>query len=134
MVITIKTLISTFSAVNASLLALSKEKFEIAQDDKLPKHFLSQFWNKPIRLMVTCIATLILVNILEIESISIAGSISLLIIFAVVNFVAFKLSKNIDGNRYVSMSAFVLCLIVILALIIEQFKIMNLANLQLAEL
>lgn len=42
-IITIAALISTFSAINASLYGGSRVNFEIAEDDELPHHFLAQF-------------------------------------------------------------------------------------------
>lgn len=121
-IITITALISTFSAINASLLGGSRVNYEIAEDEELPKNFLHQFWGKPIGLMITAVATLILTNILKIESISTAGSIAFILIFGVVNFVAFKLSKDIKGNKKVPLIGFIMCCIAVVALIIEQYS------------
>ena len=121
-IITITALISTFSAINASLLGGSRVNYEIAEDGELPQNFLHQFWKKPVGLLITAICTLILTNILKIESISTAGSIDFILIFGVVNFVAFKLAKNINGNKVVPFTGFILCIIAVVALIIEQYS------------
>jgi len=60
-VITIAALISTFSAINASLYGGSRVNYEIALEDELPKEFNCKLWNQPIGLMVTDNATLVLV-------------------------------------------------------------------------
>ena len=120
-IITNTALISTFSAINASLLGGSRVNYEIAKDHELPKHFLREFWKKPVGLMTTSILTLVLTNILQIESISIAGSLAFLIIFGIVNFVAFKISKDIKAGKTIPLIAFILCIVAIFALVIEQF-------------
>lgn len=121
-IITITALISTFSAINASLLGGSRVNYEIAEDEELPKNFLYQFWAKPIGLMITAVSTLTLTNILKIESISTAGSISFILIFGVVNFVAFKKSEDINGNKVIPLIGFILCGIAVVSLIIEQYS------------
>ena len=121
-VITIAALISTFSAINASLYGGSRVSFEIAEDDELPHQFTGKFWNQPIGLMITAILTLVLVNSLKLESISIAGSIGFLLIFSIVNFVGFKLSAQINGNRFISLSGFLLCIIALSTMIEQQYS------------
>ncbi len=120
-IITVAALISTFSAINASLYGGSKVNYEIAEDDELPHHFLAKLWNQPIGLMITTIATLILVNTLDLESISTAGSVGFLVIFGIVNFVGYKLSDKIKGNKIVPLTGFVLCIIATTILINQQY-------------
>ena len=121
-IITIAALISTFSAINASLYGGSRVNFEIAEDDELPHHFLAQFWNQPIGLLITAISTLILVNTLKLESISTAGSIGFLIIFGIVNYVGYKLSNKIDANKLIPLIGIVLSTIALLILVNQQYK------------
>lgn len=121
-IITIAALISTFSAINASLYGGSRVNFEIAQDDELPHHFLAKFWNQPIGLMITSVATLIVVNVLELESISTAGSVGFLLVFGIVNYVGFKLSKEIDGQKVFPLAGFFLCMIALVILIIQEYQ------------
>lgn len=121
-IITIAALISTFSAINASLYGGSRVNFEIAQDDELPHHFLAKVWNQPIGLMITAIATLILVNTLQLESISTAGSIGFLLIFGIVNLVGFKLSSKTGGNKIIPLIGFILCIIATLVLISQEWQ------------
>ena len=104
-VITIAALISTFSAINATLFGGSKVNYEIAQDDELPHHFLAIFWNQPIGLMITT-----------------AGSVGFLLIFSVVNVVGYKLSKETGSNKIIPLFGFVFCIIAVVILIIQQFK------------
>ncbi|UTD14137.1 APC family permease [Tenacibaculum mesophilum] len=121
-VITIAALISTFSAINASLYGGSKVNYEIAEDDELPHHFLAKFWNQPIGLLITAIATLILVNTLNLESISTAGSVGFILIFGIVNYVGFKLSKETNSNKGISLFGCILCAVALIILIRQQLE------------
>ncbi|NIJ45083.1 amino acid transporter [Wenyingzhuangia heitensis] len=120
-IITIAALISTFSAINASLYGGSKVNYEIAEDDELPKEFTRKLWNQPIGLFITAIATLVLVNTLELESISTAGSVGFLLIFAVVNFTGFKLSKDINGKKSIPLLGAIFCFLAMIALLVQHF-------------
>ena len=120
-IITVAALISTFSAINASLYGGSKVNYEIAQDDELPHHFLAKLWNQPIGLLITAIATLILVNVLQLESISTAGSVGFLLIFAVVNLVGYRLAKETGSNKTIPTIGFVLCMVATVILINQQY-------------
>lgn len=121
-IITIAALISTFSAINASLYGGSKVNYEIAEDDELPHHFLSKFWNQPIGLLITAIATLVLVNTLNLESISTAGSVGFILIFGIVNYVGFKLSKETGSNKVIPFLGCLLCVIALFILIKQQLQ------------
>ncbi|GHC58033.1 APC family permease [Ulvibacter litoralis] len=121
-VITIAALISTFSAINASLYGGSKVNYEIAEDDELPKEFTRSLWNQPIGLLITAITTLILVNNLKLESISTAGSTGFLLIFAIVNYTGFKLSKEINGRKSIPFIGFIFCLVALVALLVQHFS------------
>ena len=120
--ITIAALLSTFSAINASLYGGSRVNYEIAEDDEIPHEFTSQIWNEPVGLFITAVATLILVNTLDLESISTAGSIGFLVVFAAVNYTGFKLSKEISGTKFLSLAGFILCIAALVALVIQQFS------------
>ena len=122
-VITVAALISTFSAINASLYGGSKVNFEIAEDDELPKQFTCLLWGHPVGLLVTTIATIILVNTLKLESISTAGSVGFLLIFSIVNFVGFKLSKETNSNKIIPIIGAVLCFLAMLALLVQHYSV-----------
>lgn len=121
-VITIAALISTFSAINASLYGGSRVSYEIAEDDELPHEFTYQLWNQPIGLMITVIATLVLVNTLKLESIAAAGSIGFLFIFAVVNFVGYRRAAVLGSSRTIAGGGAFLCLIALAALVTHIFQ------------
>lgn len=119
-IITIAALISTFSAINASLYGGSRVSYEIAEDDELPHELTGKIWNQPIGLLITAITTIIITNTLELESISTAGSVGFLLIFGIVNFIAFKLAKEINGNRLISLVGFILSMLALIVLVYQQ--------------
>ncbi len=119
-IITIAALISTFSAINASLYGGSNVSYEIAEDRELPHQLTGKLWGQPIGLMITCIATLILVNVLDLTTISTAGSVGFLLIFSAVNYVGFKLHKTIKGNRFLPFTGFLLCITALIIMISQQ--------------
>ncbi|TYC14165.1 APC family permease [Bizionia gelidisalsuginis] len=120
-IITVAALISTFSAINASLYGGSRVSFEIAEDDELPSEFTRQLWNQPIGLFITAILTLILTNTMHLESISTAGSVGFLLIFAIVNYIAFRFSKQIKANKMIPLLGCLFCSIALVTLIFQQF-------------
>jgi amino acid transporter len=121
-VITIAALISTFSAINATLLGGSRVNYEVARDNELRSFYTHQFHGKPIGLAVITIATLVIANTMNLESISTSGSIGFLLIFASVNLVAIKKAKEINGNKIISTFAFVLTSIALIVLIVQQVQ------------
>ncbi len=121
-IITIAALISTFSAINASLYGGSRVSYEIAEDDELPHELTSKLWNEPIGLLITAVLTLVIANSLNLESISTAGSIGFLIIFGMVNYVGYKLSIDIDGNKTIPLIGIILSFVATITLIIQQYN------------
>jgi len=121
-IITIAALISTFSAINASLLGGSRVSYEIGEDDELPHQFTYQLWNHPIGLLATIIITLLLTNTLNLETISTTGSIGFILIFSIVNLTGFKLSKEISGKKGITLVGFICCIAALLVLVIQQYS------------
>tara|TARA_R110002049_G_scaffold306635_1_gene505444 strand:- start:19009 stop:20283 length:1275 start_codon:yes stop_codon:yes gene_type:complete len=120
-IMTMAALISTFSAINASLYGGSRVSYEIAEDNELPHELTSKLWNQPIGLVITAICTLLMVNLLNIESISTAGSVGFLVVFAIVNYSAFKLSEKIEARKWMPLFGFILCSLSLITLIIKQY-------------
>ncbi len=120
-IITIAALISTFSAINASLYGGSRVSYEISEDDELPHELTGKLWHHPIGLLITAVVTLIITNTLKLESISASGSVGFLLIFACVNFTGFKLSIQINGNKIIPLIGFLLCIVALLILLVQQY-------------
>lgn len=121
-IITIAALISTFSALNASLYGGSRVSFEIAEDDELPHQLTGICWNQPIGLLITFLLTLLVTNTLNLGNLSTAGSIGFLVIFSVVNYTGFKLSNKINGNKFIPLFGFIVCIVALLVLVMQQYE------------
>jgi len=121
-IITIAALISTFSAINASLLGGSRVNYEIGEDDELPHQFTYKLWNHPIGLLLTTIVTLVVTNALNLETISTTGSVGFILIFAMVNLAGLKLSASINGNKIIPLIGFLLCIVALFVLITQQYS------------
>lgn len=121
-IITVAALISTFSAINASLYGGSRVSYEIAEEDELPHELTGKLWNQPVGLMITAVMTLLVANTLNLESISTAGSVGFLLIFAIVNYIGFKLSNEIKGNKIIPFAGFIFCSVALVILIAQQYS------------
>ncbi len=119
-IIGITALISTFSAINSTLYGGSRVSYELGEDDEDPHEFTKIFWNQPVGLLVTTILTLIIANLLNLESISTAGSTGFLFIFALVNFSNFKLARLTQSNKYISLTGAILCIMALVAIIYQE--------------
>ncbi len=121
-IISITALISTFSAINATLFGGSRVNYELATEDELPHEFTKFCWNQPIGLLATSVLTLIIANTMNLESISTSGSAGFLWIFALVNYSNFKLSNKTESNKFISLAGTILCVIALIALLYQQYE------------
>jgi amino acid transporter len=118
LLITVAALLSTSSAINATMYGASRLSYIIARDGELPEALEKRVWHKPIEgLLITTGLTLILANLLDLSSISIVGSAGFLIIFAAVNGANVKLYSETNSLRWLSSLGVVSCLFALLALI-----------------
>lgn len=120
--IAITAMISTFSAINATVLGSSRVSYSIAKDRQLPEFFCRNFWGKPIGLLLTAVLSAALVNSFNLESISTAGSGGFLLIFAVVNYVGYKKSEKLKSKKWLHLIGAVACGLAYIVLIVQQFE------------
>ena len=121
-VITITALISTFSAINATVLGSGRVNYDIAEDNELPKYFCHKFWGKPIGFLITAILSIALVNLFNLQSISTAGSAGFLLIFGIVNYIGYKKHKELESKKWIHLIAGAFCLIAFFTLLIQQYQ------------
>jgi amino acid transporter len=121
-VIAIAAMLSTFSAINATLLGGSRVNYEEAEDKELPREFTRQYWGKPVGLVFISIATLLIANTIDLESISTSGSAGFLLIFGMVNLVAYRKARDIGARRIIALIGAILCLLAFLVLIVQQAR------------
>jgi amino acid transporter len=109
--IAIAALLSTASAINATVYGAARLSYVIAKDGELPSILEKKAWGKPIEgLLITSGVTLVIANLSDLSSMSTMGSAGFLLIFAAVNGANIALAKDTQSNRIVSLMGVVFCL------------------------
>jgi len=121
-IITITAMISTFSAINATVLGSGRVNYDIAEDKELPKYFCHKLWGKPIGFIITALLSIILVNLINLQSISTAGSAGFLLIFSIVNYIGYKKHEILDSNKFIHLFSTILCALAFLTLLTQQYS------------
>ncbi len=116
--IAIAALLSTTSAINATLYGSARLSFIIAKDGELPEALEKPIWHKPLEgLFITSVATLVVANTLDLSSISTIGSAGFLIIFAAVNMANVRLRRQTHAHAWISTIGTMVCGLALAALI-----------------
>ncbi len=114
----IAALLSTASAINATLYGSARVSYLVAKFGALPKDVTRYVWKHATEgLVILAGLTIIFATTFNLENISIAGSLGFLIIFAGVNLANVKLAYYTDSNKFISLIAFLLCVISIFVLV-----------------
>lgn len=109
--ISIAAMLSTFSAINATLYGSSRLSYIIAKEGELPEVLEHKIWNRPIEgLLITTLAALLLANTTDLSDISTMGSAGFLLIFAAVNAANIKLASRTYSKRWISILGLIGCL------------------------
>jgi len=109
--ISIAALLSTTSAINATLYGSARLSYIIAKDGELPRFLEDNVWNKPLEgLLITSIVTLLVANLFDLSSLSTMGSAGFLLIFAAVNLANTKLSTQTKSVKTISYIGAGLCI------------------------
>ena len=109
--ISIAALLSTTSAINATLYGSARLSYIIAKDGELPRFLEDNIWNKPIEgLLITSAATLLFANLFDISSLSTMGSAGFLLIFTGVNLSNAKLYKQTESKTVIPYIGAGLCM------------------------
>lgn len=121
--VAIAALLSTTSAINATLYGTARLSWSIARSGELPDVLDHKVWNRPIEgLFVTTGLSLVVVNVLDLSRIALVGSASFLIIFAAVNGASARLNPN-KFRRAVSICGLVGCVAALAALTVEAWRV-----------
>ncbi len=116
--IAVAAMLSTASAINATVYGAARLSYSIAKDGELPEALERQVWGEPIEgLLITSAATLLIANIVDLSSMSTMGSAGFLLIFAAVNGANARLAEQTRSRRWVSWAGMVLCLMALVSLI-----------------
>lgn len=116
--IVVAALLSTASAINATLYGTARLTVVIAVDGELPSRLEQKICGKPILgLLLTAAAALITANFVPLAAISTLASAGFLAIFAAVNLANVRLASITRANRTISMTGAVACIAALGALI-----------------
>ena len=95
--------LSTASAINATLYGASRLSYSIARDGELPAALERKIWGQPVEgLLITSLLTLLIANLFDLTSISTIGSAGFLLIFAAVNIANWRLGARTNSKRWIS--------------------------------
>ena len=106
----IAALLSTASAINATIYGSGRVAFLVAKLGELPRTFEKRIKHGFEGMIILALLSIIFAISFDIENISIAGSIGFLLIFALVNLANFRLYKETGGCRLISGFGFLLAL------------------------
>lgn len=115
--------LSTFSAINATLYGSARLSYCISKEGELPRFMQKKVWNKPLEgLFITTALALILANSADLASIATMGSTGFLLIFAMVNAANFVKHKETNSSRWITGLGAVACLTAITILIWRTYQ------------
>ena len=116
--IALAAMLSTASAINATLYGAARLSYCIARDRELPPTLTRKVWGQPIEgLLITAGLTLFVANTFDLTSISTMGSAGFLLIFAVVNIANALHASQTNSRGWISVFGAVACLAALCALI-----------------
>ncbi|HYW34106.1 MAG TPA: APC family permease [Balneolaceae bacterium] len=116
--ISVAAMLSTFSAINATLYGASRLSYIIAKEGELPAMLEKKIWNQPLEgLIITTVLAILLANTADLSQISTMGSSGFLLIFATVNASNVKMAAKTDSKRWISIVGLVGCLVAFAALL-----------------
>jgi amino acid transporter len=108
--IAVAALLSTGSAINATLYGTARVSYVIAKDGELPEELERKIWRRPVEgLLLTSALTLLVANLFDLSSISTMGSAGFLLIFAAVNAANARLAGRTRSRRWVSVVGAAAC-------------------------
>ena len=101
-IIGVAALLSTASAINATLYGSGRTSYLIAKHGELPHSFEKRIKNGYEGMIIIALLSIIFTTLFDINNISVAGSIGFLIVFTLVNYANLKLYKETGANRFIA--------------------------------
>ena len=126
----IAALLSTASAINATIYGAGRVGYLVAKLGEIPKNFEEKIKNGYEGMIIIGLLGVIFAISFNVENISIAGSLGFLIVFSLVNLANFRLYKETNSNRIIPLLGFLLTSIAAVILVGYNFvhNPSNLAN------
>jgi amino acid transporter len=118
LLIAVAAMLSTASAINATIYGAARLSYIIAKDGELPQALERKAWGKPIEgLLITAGMTMLIANLADLSSLSTMGSAGFLLIFAAVNGANVVLADETQSRRWLSLIGVGLCLCALASLL-----------------
>jgi amino acid transporter len=119
-IITVAALLSTASAINATLYGASRVSYIIAKEGELPVSLERKIWNKPVEgLLITSAVTLAMANLFDLSSIAMMGSAGFIIVFAAVNAANLRLFRHTHSLWWLPLLGTAACLAALVLLLVQ---------------
>ena len=116
--IAIAALLSTASAINATLYGAARLSYVIATDGELPAELERKVWGRPVAgLLITAALTLFMANSFDLSSISTLGSAGFLVVFAAVNTANAVRARDTGSRWWISAAGTAACVAALVALV-----------------
>ncbi len=130
----IAALLSTASAINATIYGAGRVGYLVAKLGEIPRNFEEKIKNGYEGMIIIGLLGVIFAISFNVENISVAGSLGFLIVFSLVNLANFKLYKETNSNRIIPLLGFLLTSISAVILVGYNFvhNPSNLANAAIA--
>ena len=123
LLIAIAAMLSTASAINATVYGAARVSYVVAKDGELPRVLERKAWGEPIEgLVITSGVTLLIANLADLSSISTMGSAGFLLIFAAVNGANAVLAHDTESKRWLSLIGVGVCLCALASLLWQTAK------------
>lgn len=109
--IAIAALLSTASAVNATLFGSANVAYQISADGNLPQAFTRQAWGRDVEgLFITAIIVIVFVLVFPLRPIAMMGSAGFLLVYAAVSYGHFRIRHRTGAKGWAIIVSVVLCL------------------------
>jgi len=116
--IAVAAMLSTASAINATLYGAARLSYCIARDGELPAELERKVWGQPVEgLLISAGLTLIVANAFDLTSIATLGSAGFLLIFAAVNSANARQAPHTHSRGWISAAGALACLLALGALV-----------------
>ncbi len=117
-------LLSTFSAINATIYGNARLGYIIAKEGKLPRSLMDESKKSGVPfkgVLYTTLFSVMLANSIDLSEIAIIGSAGFLLIFLLVNISAYKLHKEIKAKRFILLTSSVLSFLALCTLLLHTY-------------
>jgi amino acid transporter len=123
--VSLAALLSTFSAINATIYGNARLGYIIAKDGKLPRSLMDEEKRSEVPfkgVLYTTVLSLFLANSIDLTEIAIIGSAGFLLIFLLVNISAYRLKDTIGASGIVTIISSLFTFVALSALIVHTYS------------